>query len=318
MRRLMLASVAMTIGILVTSGCSAVRGGGVQATREFTMTAPWADYERVIVHSRNGGVDLVVADVPGIEIDGKLHVRGLTQAEAEANLDRLEVLAEADPLSAATFRVELKVPVDLKQKSSGASFRIKVPKACAAEIDTSNGSIHVERLAGTIVLGTSNGAVHAADIDGNLDIDTTNGRVQLDDIRGDADADTSNGAVTIEKITGKCDVRTSNGSIAIADARGNIRADTSNGGIRVDASPPADGVVLLDTSNASIKLTLPAAIAAELDLDTSNGTVRVDFGDIPKEIRRQSKTRVNATVNGGGGRIRADTTNGSITVNFRE
>ena len=60
-------------------------------------------------------------------------------------------------------------------------------------------------------------------------------------------------------------------------------------------------------------------MSADLKLDTSNGRVRVDFGDIPTKLTHQSKTHLTGSMNGGeGGQIVADTSNGSITLKFRE
>ena len=295
---------AMSMAVPAIGGCDAGGrggGGGVRAARDFSLSAPWQAYEQVIVHSRNGRVELTLADVSAIEIDGKLRVRGATQTQADANLDQLQIVAEADANDPKTFRIELKVPEALKRNSPGADFVIRLPGPCAVEVDTSNGAIRVVGLKGVIKLDTSNGAVHAEDIDGDLTVDTSNGRV------------------VVANVAGKCVIDTSNGSVKVTQACGDLRVDTSNGTISVDAVPPANGTVILDTSNGSIDAKLPAQMSADLKLDTSNGRVSVDFGDIPVKIQHRSKTHVSASMNGGtGGRIVVDTSNGSITLRFRQ
>lgn len=296
-------TLAATIAMVAACGCTAAGCGGgmVQATRDFSLKAPWEGYERLIVRSRNGRVELASAGVSEITVEGQVRVRGTTQAEADANLEQVQIVAQADANDPKTFRIELKVPEALKRNSPGANFIVKLPAPCAAEVDTSNGSIQVIGLKGPVTLNTSNGAVRAEDIDGDLTVDT------------------SNGGVVVSNVAGNCAVDTSNGPVEVQGTRGDVQVDTSNGSVRVDISPPTAGTVVLDTSNGSINATLPAQMAADLKLDTSNGRVNVDLGDIPTKVQRRSKTHLTASINGGAGaRIEADTSNGSITLKFRK
>ncbi|MFH1748979.1 MAG: DUF4097 family beta strand repeat-containing protein [Planctomycetota bacterium] len=299
MTRVTALALLATIGL---SGCiSCTNSNRVQASRDFTLTAEWNDYEQVVVLSRNGRIELNAGSGTDIQIDGKLRVRGDTQAAAEAHLDELVVLAAVDPGDPRTFRIEFKVPERLKNYSPGAELIVNLPHACAAHANTSNGSIRVKGLKGKVVLDTSNGAVHAEHIDGDLTVDTSNGRI------------------VVLNVTGSCVLDTSNGAVEVTDVSGDLRVDTSNGSIQVDSDPPPDSDVILHTSNGSITATVPAAMTGEVKLDTSNGRVNVDFGDIPAKIHRRGKTHVTATLNDGGdGRIVADTSNGSITLKFKK
>ena len=137
-----------------------------------------------MVKSRNGAIELSSADVPEILIDGKMYVRGTTQAEADANLEKLQISAEADSTNPKAFRIELEVPEELRRNSPGAKFIVKIPSPCTAEISTSNGSIKVVGLKGPVVLDTSNGGIRAEKIDGELKVDTSNGGVVIKDVSG--------------------------------------------------------------------------------------------------------------------------------------
>jgi hypothetical protein len=330
-------SLALTIAVtaLATSGCQ-LDGGLAQARRNFALTPQWADYARVVVHSRNGRVELAVAPGAEFQIQGQTRVRGETQEQANANLDQLTVVAEPDAGDPGTFLVELRVPATLNQNSPAADFVIRVPKPCTADLHTSNGSIRAAGLKGPLVLGSSNGSITAEDVAGAVQAESSNGQITLDkvdgavqaqssngsvtakSITGDVSATTSNGRISVEKVSGKCVLRTSNGLIEVVGTTGDITARTCNAAIRVDGSPDATGVVVLETSNGSINATLPAQMNAAVELATSNGHIDAAFGDIPMKVREISKTRVDAGMNGGGpGRIKADTSNGSITLRFR-
>jgi len=314
MRRLGIVSMGAGVA-LVGCGCT---GGAFRATRDFALTKPWENYERIVVRSRNGRVDLAVGDGNDVRIDGKMYIQGITLQDAESNLDELAVVAEADSESAGTFRVEFQVPESLWNKSPGASFRIRVPKACAATVDTSNGGIRAAGLKGVVALDTSNGEITVEDIDGRVEADTSNGRITARNVTGDLVAVTSNGDAKLDGATGTCRVRTSNGRVELSGARGNVEAITSNGDIRVDATPATTGNVVLTTSNGSIWATLPAQMTADVRLRTSNGGVDASFGEIPLKVRQFSRRSVDVSMNGGGaGKIVAETSNGPITLRFR-
>ncbi len=309
-RAFVAAAVALTG--LATAGCQ------IEARREFSLTPQWADYDLLVVRSRNGYVELSAVWGPAFKIRGQVRVHGETQEEANTNLDQLTVVAEPDASHPGTYLVELRVPEALNQKSPGADFVIQIPKACAADVSTSNGSINILGLKGRLNLNSSNGSITATNIDGQIQAETSNAKIKLDGVNGAVTAQTSNGDVIAMSIAEGVSAATSNGSIQVEGASGDINAHTSNGGIRVDAGPGIGGAVVLETSNGSIDATLPAQMTAAVDLSTSNGRVDADFMKIPVQFHEQSRTRVKAGMNGGaGGRIKAETSNGSITLRFR-
>lgn len=291
-RMLRLSFVAVTI---LTAGCGTL----VHARRDITLREPWAAYERVEVHVRNGSIELTSGGVDEISIAATLRVGGFTLVEAERNLDKLEVTAAADPAHPATFRIELNYPSELNAKSPGASLRIAVPEPCAALLDTSNGSIRVENLKGDVVLDTSNGVIRAKHVDGTLRATSSNGRVEVEHVTGELRVKSSNGSLDAREIGGPCELVTSNGRIGFVAAAG--------------AAAPIE----LRSSNGAIEATIPKGLAADLDLSTSNGSVKVVLGDVPLRNIEYGRTWFRGAMNGGGTPVRARTSNGSITVNAR-
>ena len=284
--------------LLAAAGC----GAPFQATRAVSLTAPWNEYERVEVRVRNGGVELSSAETPEaseVQISGQLQASGSSPSEAEANVEQLEVYAGPHSEDATTLLVELRSPPTLQNRNVGASLVIHVPQACAARIRTSNGRIHVVRMRDDVDAKSSNGHVHVEDVQGQVHVDTSNGGLELRNITGDVSAETRNGGIQAERITGNCDL------------------STSNGRIECDVTPPTDGHVDLHTSNGRIELTLPLDLAADLDASTSNGRVRFDLGDTPLKHVDMDRNHAQATMNAGGCRVRARTSNGSITLRAR-
>jgi hypothetical protein len=291
-------------------GCGSV----VRVSRDFSFTAPWEDYQRVVVNTCNGRVALAANGTSEINISGTKRAGGLTYAEAEENLDQVTIVAEPDGADPKTFRISVDYPLHLRNKSIGASFVIRVPEPCAAEITTGNGSIHAENLSDSVVLRTSNGRITLSDVAGDVRIRTSNGRVEAEDIEGKLCVDSSNGSVSVRAVEGACELETSNGSVETRDVRGDIRVTNSNGRIRVEATPPDDASVVLRSSNGSIHVTLPATMRADLTLSTSNGRVSTSMDQVTLTSPNWSRRRFEAVMNGGGGgRIVARTSNGSIT-----
>ncbi|MEW6197845.1 MAG: DUF4097 family beta strand repeat-containing protein [Planctomycetota bacterium] len=288
-------ALAVVATMALTGGC----GSLVHATREVAFREPWAGYERIEVHARNGSVELVSGGTDGLAIDATLRVGGTTFGEAEANLDALKLHAAADPDHPRTFRVELQYPPHLQSKSPAANLRITLPEPCAAAVNTSNGSIRVENLKGDVVLDTSNGAIRARKVDGNLRADTSNGSVEVENVTGSLRAKSSNGELIARGISGPCELITSNGRIEYA------------------AAPAAAGAVEAHTSNGDVQITLPRSTAAALDCRTRNGRVHVDAAEAALGQVETERGAFRATLNGGGVPVRVRTSNGSIDVNVR-
>ena len=299
--------------LLVPAGCHTYR-----ERQDFDLKVPWRDYQRVVVRTNNGSVELSKADVPEIRIRGAKHASAPTLAKARERLERVTIVAEPDPTDSSVLRVTVKSPLLLGGGGTGASFEIQVPASCAADIRTSNGRIVVSELKGDSLLETSNGEVVIDGVNGEVRARTSNGRITARDMTGDLTAVTHNGAIQVEAAGGDCDLETSNGKVHAVDLRGSVRARTSNVGIRLDAAPPEKGEVVLRTSNGSLHLTLPASLRADLDLRTSNGLVQMNLQDVPLRARLWSQNRVKAKMNdGGGSTITATTSNGLITVESR-
>ncbi len=281
--------------VFAATGCAPL----VQATGDFSFTHPWQDYRRVVVRVRNGPVEVRSAPGDQISISGTKRVSGVTLAEAEQNLEQITIEAEPDPQHAETFRVEVRCPDELRNRSASVKLCVDLPHRCEAAVETTNGSIHVAGLTGEVVLESSNGSLRATDVQGALNAVTSNGRIEIRQIAGPVQARTSNGSIQVEGVGGQCTLR------------------TSNGDIRLVADSTFRGPVELRTSNGSIHATLPTGLDAELRLSTSNGRVHVALGGATLKAAQASRTRFDAIMNAGGNLILAETSNGSIIVDGR-
>ena len=124
---------------------------------------------------------------------------------------------------------------------------------------------------------------------------------------------TLNGGISLEEFTGVALMRAVNGGITLRRVGGDLQGQTQNGGLRIElAGPRWEGVGLdVATTNGSVRLALPANYSAELETGTVHGRVNIDF---PVLIHSGRHRRFTTTLGSGGPKIRAMTTNGSISV----
>jgi hypothetical protein len=153
--------------------------------------------------------------------------------------------------------------------------------------------------------------------DVRLQLDTSGGPIM---VRGErlahVDADTSGGPITVDGGRANFILDTSGGAIRVGRVLGNVRANTSGGGITVDYVGPTATEVLLDTSGGSIRVGVDRAARLDITAATSGGSV--DINDLPFETRSLRRSRASGTINGGGGRLTADTSGGSIEIRGME
>lgn len=297
---------------LAATGCQ----GAFRAGRDVALDVAWADYDRIVVRTANGRVDLAVGPPGPARISGTRTATGATPSDAEAALDEFDVVAEPAAGAPRTLVVELR-PRTLPGRSIGASLAIRVPQACTAQVHASNGSIRIDGMRGPLEARSGNGSIELRNCAGDARLYSSNGRVDAAAVAGALEIVTSNGSCIAREIAGDTRIETSNGNVELTAARGGVQIDTRNGSVTLDAAPPAAGRVVVRTSNGSIDASLPASLSADLLLHASNGRLDTQFGDVPMKLRRIERSHLEAVMNAGGGHVEARTSNGNISLRCR-
>jgi DUF4097 and DUF4098 domain-containing protein YvlB len=174
-----------------------------------------------------------------------------------------------------------------------ARIEVTVPSRYGIKVQTSGGSVGLTGTTGAATLRTSGGSIAVKNVHGNVVARTSGGGILADTIRGDVDANTSGGTIRLLHIDGK------------------ISGQTSGGGVHCSLVGLNRGI-LATTSGGSIELTLPRTTAANVEATTSGGRVT---SNLPLEKTKQEDSRIEGSMNGGGQRIVARTSGGSITLN---
>jgi hypothetical protein len=187
-------------------------------------------------------------------------------------------------------------------------YEVRVPKSFNLELHTSGGDLEVQSVTGTVRGGTSGGNLSIRDLDGTIRLSTSGGDVRLTGCRGDMDLETSGGDIEGESLTGAIHVETSGGNIVIRDTDGKLYGSTSGGNIRAELKDNKG--VELSTSGGNISLELPKSVAATVSAESTGGDVSCDF---PFEGKLKDES-LNGKINGGGNRIRLESSGGSISL----
>ncbi len=129
-----------------------------------------------------------------------------------------------------------------------------------------------------------------------------------------------NGGISITSVDGTLEFETQNGGVSLKDVSGDVKGMTKNGGVFVSLSGNVWRGTGLDveTKNGGVKLILPTNYAADIETGTVNGGFSSDFPEL--KVEKDDKEgwhkpkRVNASINGGGAKIRVVTTNGGVKI----
>jgi Toastrack DUF4097 len=210
------------------------------ARKVIERSMPAANLNEVACTSHNGGIS-VTGDAAATEIAlrAELSVRGYTQAEADANLEKLSV---AEEVSSGTLKLYGKYDqFALSGMSPCFAFHVVVPRRIGLALESHNGSIEASGTQGTVSLVTHNGSI-AARVDTNqLKAETHNGRVKLElgnQGRLDGEVVSHNGSVDVGLADGigtQLEASTHNGDIEaskLQDAkmsRGTVRGRVGSG-----------------------------------------------------------------------------------------
>jgi len=236
---------------------STVHGGRAQAQQTWARTYTLAGADTAVeVVNVNGAVEVEAVDGNSLEVKAVLSARGATEDEAKAILARVEMAEQAD---ASRVRLQAKYPRELGRHGIEVSYTIRAPRSAKVAIENVNGRLTLNGAFAGLKAETTNGAVHGEGLANTVVATTTNGeiKVRMASLGGDG--------VTLETTNGGIDVKLP------ADAKATLSARCVNGGIKVADIP-------FEKSGEGSRRKLDGAInggGAALRLETVNGSIRV-------------------------------------------
>lgn len=269
------------LAALALIACTAVAQASVTIEKPFQQSYPLKSGGTLEVSNTNGGITVEAWDRAEVRVEAVKKIKAETSAKAEEVAKQIKIDVRQ---SAGSLRIETVMPrgngggfldwLTGNNVNANVTYKIKAPRDVVAKLDNTNGGL---RLVGT---------------------------------RGRAELETVNGGVTVERTEGDVRVETTNGGITVIEAAGALDGSTTNGAITAHLNR-VDGDINLETTNGSVTLKVPRDLRANLDVSTWNGGIHSDL-----DVQGGEKTRrhLSGEVNGGGGLLKVETTNGGVRI----
>jgi DUF4097 and DUF4098 domain-containing protein YvlB len=207
---------------------------------------------------------------------------------------------------------------DFLSTSGTSSYRIGDVSG-RVRILTHSGEIVVGSAGAGADVKTMGGDIQIGPVKGDLAAQTLAGDVRASSVSGAARVETSGGDIRIGRVDGWLRARTGGGDILVPTVAGAVAATTAGGDVRIAvASRQLKNGVTIQNGGGDVTLTLPSDFRGDFDLtvtdaDPSETAIRSDFPEISIS-RREGTVRGTGAVNGGGEKVRVQTTSGTIRL----
>jgi hypothetical protein len=179
-------------------------------------------------------------------------------------------------------------------RGGSIDYEIRVPRACAIELETADGDITVEGTTGDVTIRSESGDVTLLSLRGNCAVRTVSGELSAEDISGRLAFNTASGDLTVERSSlASCEV------------------ESASGDAEVETSLAREGQYRLKTSSGDLQLRIPSGAGASISLHTESGDVECD---LPGNITHAARNRWEGTINGGGARIEMRSVSGDLEI----
>ena len=267
-----------------------------------------SDDVKIEVQTAGGSIEVIGRDTDEVRVEMYVRERGREVDPGDGDLNGWQI--DIDKTGNKVYAIAKRQDRSWGNNKVSISFIVYAPVRSTSELKTSGGSISLENLIGTQTANTSGGSIRAEKIGGDIELKTSGGSITINDIEGFVAANTSGGRISVDRVTGGIDVKTSGGSITLEEVHGNVEAKTSGGSITAEIVEPKD-FIELKTSGGSISIVVPRDKGYDLELDGNR--VRADLDNFSGQYERDE---IEGTLNGGGTKISARTSGGSVRLNY--
>jgi len=254
-----------------------------EEVRDFHETFVPQKGDKLEVSNLNGNVEITSWNQKEVDVTAKIK-----STNGKDELEKVEIKIRQDD----NWQIRTEFPE--KNAKVSVSYQIRVPEGMKlVSIDTSNGSIDLQK------------------VKGEMTVRTCNANVEIENLDGAADVFTSNGSISVNRVNGKLNLTTSNGSIYVENAPNLNNCITSNGKISASIAEVHNDM-LFSTSNARIELEIDPKIDADLSAQTSNANI--DLRDIEVVTQSLSNNQFSGYIGKGGQKINVVTSNDKIVI----
>lgn len=302
-------SFVLTVLLIAASPAKAQSNEEPYRVEEFVTEMP----SELFVRTSGGHITVEPSDSDSFRVEMFVRQNGEYLTANDTDLEDYEIDISQN---GNTVTAEAKHPDDNSWKfwnrdNISISFVVYAPSETSSELRTSGGNITAKGLDGNQEVRTSGGHLDLVDLSGNVNARTSGGHINISNFEGELAARTSGGHIDTNNANGVLDLRTSGGHITLKESSGSTNARTSGGNISADMNS-VNEFVELRTSGGSIDITLPTDTG--FDLALRGNRVPSELKNFSGEITRN---KLNGQINGGGPKISARTSGGSVDLNYQ-
>ena len=295
------AGIVAAIMLLTTDNSNARQA---YSTQEFGVS----DNSNIEVRTSGGSIEVFGENTDEVRVEMYVRKRGKLLDRGDTDLDEWDIRIEKQ--GNTVYAIAEREGRSWGNNNLSISFKVYAPVKSKTDLKTSGGSLRLQNLQGNQMARTSGGSIDVENIGGDIKLRTSGGSITINDIEGKVEANTSGGRIRAENITGGIDAKTSGGSITLERVSGNVEAKTSGGSIDAEVLNP-DDFIELRTSGGSITVTVPKELGYDIDL--GGNRVRADLHNFKGDL---DKNDMEGTMNGGGTRLKARTSGGSVNLRY--
>lgn len=295
--------------LVIPASASTVGRDDPYRVEEFTISGP-GDLE---VRTSGGHIKVEGSESNRVRVEMFVTRNGRELSPSDTDLSDfdIEISQSGNKVTATARRDNDRGWRFWSNNNISVSFIVYTPREMSTDLKTSGGHIETRGLRGNQKISTSGGHLELANLRGMVDARTSGGHIEINDIEGEVTARTSGGHIDVENAEGSLNVRTSGGHIDLIGISGTVEASTSGGSITAELTNIGQ-FANLRTSGGNVNITVPEGIG--LDLDLRGSRVRTRLENFSGKVERDE---VEGTINGGGPKIAARTSGGSVSISFR-
>lgn len=314
-------SLACLLGLIlfVSGSCIYVSGCSDWSTmakyeREVELSAPLEPSSTFSAATRDGSITLEGTQSAECKLLATIRTRASTEEKARELGEQIQVKLES---VAGGLTVVIEKPSVIRNAHYGVSLTGRVPMQTNLALTTSDGSVHLATIEGTIDAKTSDGSIQCARIEAEtLDLHTSDGSIKLEEAETTScTAHTFDGSITLADVRSESiALHTSDGGIrckGIAASR--LECRTSDGSVHIECAADAPNAIAatVSTSDGSITFTAPSGLSAIVEASTNDGSIHTA---LPITVEGKVGKSLRGTIGNGEGRLVLKTHDGSITI----
>lgn len=289
--------------------------------RNLTVSGP----VRIEISSNSGDVRVTSTSTGTVHIHGNIRsswsMFGTDDTRArelsanppvEQRGDTIRIGKGASGMNKLSISYVLEVPHDTEVIASLSSGSASINGVRGPlKVESSSGSVHVEKIDRDTTIATSSGSVSASDIGGYLRASSSSGTITVWNVKDDVRVESSSGSIEVRDPHARIEAQSRSGSVQIHGVTADAKAHSQSGNLTLSGDPGKSGYWKLESSSGSVDVGVRPDSAFFFSAESSSGAIHTD---IPIVIEEQGKHSLRAHVGNGGGRVEVRSASGSINV----